>query len=108
VTPAFFVPGQPSGSAAEKLAYAQMREDVGVDAGATPRARRIFSIDCRVAGQDCVVQVGSPDPVDGVEILAIFDVGGDMRYSVCTGADGPHPALRLSKRIYGARDFSAS
>ena len=77
VIPQFFVPQQEPGSVAEERQYELMRDAVGADSSRVPRNRRIFSVGCRLAGKDCVVEVGRPDPVEGSEVLAIFNVRGE-------------------------------
>ena len=73
-------------------------------AQAEPRDRRIFSVDCRLGGRDCRLEVGQAHPVRDEAILAIFDLGGAEPYAICTDAGGP--ALRLDKRVYLVTEFS--
>ena len=101
---AFFVPGVASGERREEQAYAHLRERVRADTQREPRARRIFSIDCRFGGRDCQFEVGQPDPVGGVPVLAIFDVGGEERYAVCLEEPGRAP-LRLGRHVYAIDEF---
>jgi hypothetical protein len=101
--PAFFVPGVKPGDGREEEAYERLRLAVRTDTELEPRARRIFSVGCRFAGHDCVIEVGAPDPVDGDAVLAIFDVGGSEPYSVCTAGGA---TLRLGKRVYAVTEFA--
>jgi len=48
--------------------------------------------------------VGRPDPIAGADVLAIFDVGGEERYAVCTA--GADPAMRLGKHVYSVAEFA--
>jgi hypothetical protein len=81
-----------------------LRAAVRADTEREPRARRIFSLDCRLAGRDCALEVGAADPLSGDPVLAIFDVGGDLPYSVVTAGDTP---LRLHKKtVYAVTEFS--
>ena len=107
VIPQFFVPQQEPGSLAEERQYERMRDAVGADSSREPRKRRIFSVGCRVAGKDCVVEVGRPDPVEGSEVLAIFNIRGeDEPFLVCTAGGSRHPALRLGRHVYAVTEFS--
>ncbi|HEX4108685.1 MAG TPA: hypothetical protein VHX88_11155 [Solirubrobacteraceae bacterium] len=55
--------------------YRGMRSEVEADLGLRPSARRIRQLDMRRGGVDCVTAVGSPDPVRGGVVMAIFDLG---------------------------------
>jgi hypothetical protein len=103
-TPAFFCPAAGISAREGKRQYARLRDAVRTQTGREPRARRIFSVDCRLAGRDCRVEVGQPHPVRNEAILAIFDLGGPEPYAICTDAGGP--ALRLDKRVYLVTEFS--
>ncbi len=86
--------------------YDRLREAVRVHTDRAPRARRIFSLNCRLAGRDCALEVGAADPVSGEAVLAIFDVGGDEPYSVVTAGDTP---MRLHKKsVYAVTEFAKS
>jgi hypothetical protein len=100
-TPRFFVPGEEAG--AEAL-YEQLRNAAAAEAGSEPRQKRIFSLGCRVAGRDCSIEVGTPDPVEGRTVLAIFDLGGQDRYSIRTAYPGA--GLRISRHVYWVTEFA--
>ncbi len=98
--PCFFIPGIDGN---QEVEYARLRGVVRDVTQREPRARRIFSLSCRMDGRDCEVAVGQADPVSGGSVLAIFDVGGTEPYSVIVADDAP---LRLSKRtIYSVTEF---
>ncbi len=99
--PAFFVPGGD-----DERAYAALRSAAGDETGRAAKPRRIFSISCRVAGRDCEIAVGAPDPVGGATVLAIFDVGGNDRYVVLT--ERPGAGLRLGRHVYGVCEFESA
>jgi hypothetical protein len=103
-TPAFFCPAAGMSAREGTRRYASLRDAVRRQTGREPRARRIFSVDCRLAGRDCKVEVGQPHPICSEAILAIFDLGGAEPYAICTDAGGP--ALRLDKRVYLVTEFS--
>ena len=99
--PRFFLPG--SGPEHE-VDYDRLRDAVRAETEREPRARRIFSLDCRLDGRDCALEVGATDPVSGEAVLAIFDVGGDEPYSVVTAGS---TAMRLRKKtVYSVTEFS--
>jgi hypothetical protein len=102
--PEFFVPGVEDGE--EEREYGRLRQCVRADTRREPRPRRIFSLACRVEGADAQIEVGRPCPVDGRDVLAIFDVGGDEPYSIYTAGDDSVPAMRLGKRVYSVTEFA--
>ncbi len=106
-SPAFFVPGVTDDGAqdAQEQEYERLRGAVRTITQREPRKRRIFSVGCRYAGRDCVIEVGGPDPVVGDPVLAIIDVGGDMPFAVCTGGAQDAP-LQLGKRVYTVTEFA--
>src|SRR4051812_31554973 len=85
-TPAFFCPAAGMSARGGKRESPRLRDAVRRQTGREPRARRIFSVDCRLAGRDCKVEVGQPHPVRNEAILAIFDLGGAEPYAICTDA----------------------
>ena len=103
-TPAFFCPAEGMSAWEGTRQYARLRDAVRRQTGREPRDRRIFSVDCRLEGRDCRVEVGQAHPVRDEAILAIFDLGGPKPYAICTDAGGP--ALRLDKRVYLVTEFS--
>jgi hypothetical protein len=97
--PRFFVPGESSGRRAEQR-YEELRARAGVGAA----HRRIFSVACRLEGRDCVIQVGTPSPLDGRDVLAIFDLGSTNGYAIAT--DSSMPALQLGRHVYAVTEFA--
>jgi hypothetical protein len=74
---AFFIPGishEDDGRAVE-LAYREMRTGVEVEMGRPPSTRRIEKLWTRRGSIDCMTAVGSPDPLRGGTVMAIFDMG---------------------------------
>lgn len=104
--PAFFLPGAAAADGEQEREYERLRECVRADTSREPRARRIFSLACRLDGRDASIEVGRPCPLDGRDVVAIFDVGGDEPYSVYTTDDGSAPAIRLGKHVYFVTEFS--
>jgi hypothetical protein len=100
LVPRFFVPGADD----DEALYELLRDAARDEADTEPRARRIFSLGCRVAGHDCSIEVGEPDPVEGRTVLAIFDVGGAERYSIRTAHPGT--GFRVSRHVYWVTEFS--
>jgi hypothetical protein len=102
--PAFFCPAAGSGAGGDERHYAILRDAVRAETERKPRARRIFSVECRVAGRDCRLEVGQPDPVSNEPILAIFDLGPSVPYAVCTASGSP--VRRLDKPVYSVTEFA--
>jgi hypothetical protein len=98
----FFVPGVEPGE--QEREYARLRAEVRAQTACEPRSRRIFSLDCRLGGRDGQVVVGQSDPLGEGDVLAIFDVGGQDRYAVCTTGTGP--SGRLGKHVYAVSEFA--
>jgi hypothetical protein len=72
---AFFIPGLSGDAQGAEAAYGELRERVEVDTGVRPCDRRILQLWSRRHGEDCVTEVGRPDPIHGGTVLAIFDLG---------------------------------
>lgn len=102
-TSGFFLPGIPASRNEEEygrlLACAQRSTDF------PPIERRIRTLDCRVAGRDCAIEVGQPGPGDGAEVVAIIDLGRHLGYGVFTTADAEAPALLIGKPVYAVTEF---
>jgi hypothetical protein len=81
VTP-FFIPGLTEQGRAAEDAYAEMRKGVELDLGRRPSSRRICQLSSRRAGVDCLTEVGSPDPIYGGTVMAIFQLGPREPYVV--------------------------
>jgi hypothetical protein len=72
---AFFIPGTDDDARLAERAYEDMRAQVEAELGWPPRVRRIAKLWTRRGGTDCVTSVGTPDPLRGGVVLAIFDMG---------------------------------
>ena len=99
---AFFVPGSAAGVESERR-YEQLRAAATVG-DARPQSRRIFSLACRHAGSDCVIEVGKQCPGEGGEVLAIFALGDRQGYRVAT--DSPAPHVQLGRHVYSVTEFA--
>ncbi len=84
----------------------RLRECALSETGCPPNERRIRMLSCRVAGRDCTIEVGQPDPVAGTAVIAILDLGRNLPYGVYTTADADAPALLAEKPVYGVTDFA--
>jgi hypothetical protein len=78
----FFVPGLGDRGRAAEDTYGSMRKQVEVDLGRPPRSRRILELFSRRGRVDCVTTVGTPDPISGGVVLAIFDMGAHQPFVV--------------------------
>ncbi len=81
---AFFIPGIPgddNGHATEH-AYLDIRARVELDMGRRPTVRRIEKLWTRRGSIDCMTAVGSPDPLRGGTVMAIFDMGARQPFVV--------------------------
>jgi hypothetical protein len=103
-TPGFFVPGTPPESREAEHRYEQLRKAAHTVDGAGPCGKRIYSLSCRYAGRDCVIEVGSPNPVDGGEVLAIFELNSRGGYSIATAAGTAD--LHLGRHVYWVTEFA--
>lgn len=72
---AFFIPGLSDDIGAVERAYGVMRNQIELDMGRRPSARRILQLWTRRGSLDCVTEVGMPDPLRGGIVMAIFDMG---------------------------------
>jgi len=80
----FFIPGISSdddGRATEH-AYRDIRTRVELDMGRAPTVRRIEKLWTRRGSLDCMTAVGSPDPLQGGTVMAIFDMGARQPFVV--------------------------
>jgi hypothetical protein len=89
--PSFFIPGMRSDRRVVEDAYAEMRRQVELEMGARPSARRIVRLWMRRGSVDCVTEVGTPDPVSGSTVLAIFDMGPHLPFVVWRQPDKGMP-----------------
>jgi len=101
----FFVAGVESGSERAETAYKNLRERSLVSVGSDAKPHRIFSLDCRLDGNDCQVEVGKPLPGGGDVVVAILDHGREEPYVVYTD-HGLGPATRITRPVYAVDDFS--
>jgi hypothetical protein len=69
-----------------------MRSRVELELGARPSARRIAKLWTRRGSMDCITEVGTPDPLRGGIVLAIFDMGERRPFVVWRRPDGGIPA----------------
>jgi len=76
----FFIPVQ-DGAAGEEL-YQDLRREVELEMGRPPSRRRIMELWTRRGNVDCVTAVGSPDPITGATVTAIFDMGPHQPFIV--------------------------
>ncbi len=86
---AFFIPGiagTDDGRGIE-LAYSDLQRRVELEMGHPPRPRRIEKLWTRRGSIDCMTVVGSPDPLRGGTVLAIFDMGTREPFVVWRAAD---------------------
>ncbi len=103
--PGFFVPGTARDSREAELRYDQLRAAAGSPEGGAPTGdQRIFAVECRHAGRDCVIEVGGPSPFDGEEVLAIFVLGGHAGYAIATASSGA--GHHLGRHVYSVTEFS--
>jgi hypothetical protein len=101
---AFFIPGISSdddGRALE-LAYRDMSTRVEIDMGRRPCARRIEKLWTRRGSIDCLTVVGSPDPLRGGTVMAIFDMGTHQPFVVWREADSRAGGGRCEVLGWGA------
>ncbi len=77
----FFVPGVGDPSAAED-AYRSMRQQLALSLGHLPSERRIQELWTRRGSRDCVTEVGTPDPISGATVGAIFDMGSHQPFVI--------------------------
>jgi hypothetical protein len=80
--PAFFLPGVSDDTRVVEDAYRDMRRRVEIDMGRPPSNRRISRLWTRRGSKDCITEVGSPDPLLGGTVVAIFDMGSHQPFVV--------------------------
>lgn len=83
---------------------------VELDTGRRPSSRRISQLWSRRGGIDCLTEVGSPDPVHGDTVVAIFDLGPHQPFVVHRQSPGgANEAIRevLSSHAYSVREFDS-
>jgi len=102
----FFIPGH-DGPEAERV-YDDLRERIEASSGMVAHKRRIHRVMCRRSGADTTIEVGSPELLDGNQVMAILQVGRELYTVHCE--DPEHPGERttveLAKRtVYAVVDF---
>ena len=95
----FFLPGVSDASAAEN-AYRGMREQLAASLGRPPSRRRIQELWTRRGRTDCVTEVGTPDPISGDTVVAIFDMGSHQPYVIWHDQTDPRNGIRSPERNY--------
>lgn len=106
--PRFFVP-MVDGLAGERI-YQALRREVESQMGRAPSQRRIMELWTRRGNLDCVTAVGSPDPIWGGTVTAIFDMGPHQPFIVYRqhAADPQQQACDvLGCNAYSVSEFAA-
>jgi hypothetical protein len=107
---AFFLPGPLRDCRGTEEAYVEIRRVVELDTGLRPSRRRISQLFSRRGGIDCLTEVGSPDPVHGDTVVAIFDMGPHQPYVVHRQSRaGALDGIRevLSSHAYSVSEFDS-
>lgn len=105
---AFFVPGIAGDARAIESAYVEMRRQTELDMGRCPSPRRILSLWTRRGAIDCITEVGTPDPLRGGTVIAIFDMGPNQPFVVWRQQDlGSGDEVRevLGSHAYSVLEF---
>ncbi len=105
----FFVPAAGPNAADSETAYAAICRRAAADSGIEPRQRRIFRLWSRREGRDCVTEVGRPDPIHGLTVLAILDLGRREPFVIhCGDPDDVDAAVRdhVGCHVYAVTDFA--
>ena len=108
--PTFFIPGVGTEPHIIERAYGDMRTRIELELGSRPRARRIAKLWTRRGSLDCVTEVGTPDPLRGGIVLAIFDMGEHRPFVVWWQPHGGIPAgIReiLGNNAYSVVEFDS-
>jgi hypothetical protein len=104
----FFIPGLAGADRATEDEYVRMRSRVEADTGCRPCDRRIVQVSSRRGGVDCLTEVGSPDPIHGGTVLAIFDLGPHQPFVAHLeppiAAEGGISEV-LSSHVYSVTEF---
>ena len=102
--PRFFTP-MGDGQAGERN-YQELRREVESHMGRPPSDRRIMELWTRRGNLDCVTSVGSPDPIRGVTVTAIFDMGPHQPFIVYSRH--PTDPAQQTLEILGCNAYSVS
>jgi hypothetical protein len=78
----FFIPGLDDETSAAEAVYTDMRQRLELDLGRLPHPRRIQELWTRRGRTDCVTKVGTPDPLSGDTVIAIFDMGSHQPFVI--------------------------
>lgn len=103
----FFTP-MADGQAGERM-YQELRDRVESEMGRPPSRRRIMELWTRRGRLDCVTAVGSPDPVWGGVVTAIFDMGPHQPFIVYRRPDSDpesHSYDVLGCNAYSVSEFA--
>jgi hypothetical protein len=106
--PQFFMPAGPG--PADEDAYQELRRRTELSMGRPPSHRRIVELWTRRGNRDCVTTVGSPDPIRGDIVIAIFDMGSNQPFVVyCQNSSDPAEQCCevLGCHAYSTSEFSA-
>jgi hypothetical protein len=105
---AFFIPGQAAETPASEGCYTLMRNQLANVLGHLPSNRRILELWTRRGRVDCVTRVGTPDPICGELVIAIFDMGPHQPFVIwrqCEETNGGLDADR-SYEVVGCNAYS--
>lgn len=100
----FFVPAC-TGQTAEH-AYERLRQRTELEHGRAPTKRRISELWTRRGSVDCITTVGTPDPISGEIVAAIFDLGPHQPFVVY--CQDPVDTLQESCEVLGCNAYSVS
>ena len=106
----FFIPGIGNDPQLIERAYGDMRTQVELELGSRASIRRIAKLWTRRGSTDCVTEVGTPDPLRGGTVLAIFDMGERRPFVVWRRPDGgipPDVREILGPRAYSVVEFDS-
>jgi hypothetical protein len=87
----FFIPGVGDDRGVTERAYSDMRTQVELELGTPPSVRRIEKLWTRRGSTDCITEVGTPDPLRGGTVMAIFDMGHHRPFVVWWRPEGGLP-----------------
>lgn len=104
---AFFIPGLAGDRRALESAYVEMQDGVERDFGRRPSAQRIQRLWTRRGNLDCITEVGSPDPIHGGTVIAIFDLGWHRPFVVLRCSDEQAICEVLGCSAYSVSEFEA-
>jgi hypothetical protein len=106
--PPFFMPTTDGQS--DEHAYQHLRQLTELRMGRVPTERRIMELWARRGSVDCTTAVGSPDPIRGGIVTAIFDMGPHQPFIVyCQHATDPQQQVCdvLGCNAYSVSEFAS-